>query len=563
MIVTPTATDGGTYYLDFKISGAGKYELTGVSAVEGQTTDQNSPIARNEAGWGLPENTPPGNLFYPADKISFPLNVVATPGQTAIPVHLRVVDYRDDELKQWDTSVNLDATGHGQTDIPLPSDRLGGFKVEAFLDKYSPGAVAAADLLYSVVPRLKPPSEEGDSFYGSQVDLTPYNLAIAQRMGVRWVRLNGPLCTRWVVVQQTKGGPFDFNTEAVARAHALGFHIQGIFDSPPWFYQEGDSAKTRGTTWYSSYAPGDWGAWRTYVTKTATAFAPYVQAWEITNEPDGSFLKVNPGEQKEPIYVNMVQQTQKALDDAGIKTYLIGNVCANIDRPFTVNELNLGGGKAVDAISFHLYNEDRGPEEKSPSLADQLAKIRSYPNRFGKTPDIWNTENGIWLNTARSWLGSAEIPASVATTIEVAANTVSRNLAGLKAMGVKRYFQYDANAAPCGGIIYRDECRNIIDTNGVPHAAGAAYAASVYFLEDTQPVGLEVKAAGTGHVTVAKFTGAKGPVTVIWSRDRTTLGEVPGLDWKKASGFDIMGNPISLSPETKVTLDPIYLVGKA
>jgi hypothetical protein len=62
-------------------------------------------------------------------------------------------------------------------------------------------------------------------------------------------------------------------------------------------------------------------------------------------------------------------------------------------------------------------------------------------------------------------------------------------------------------------------------------------------------------------VTVASFTSAKGPVTVIWSRDGTTLAQVPGLNWQKASGFDIMGNPISLTADTKVTLDPIYLVG--
>jgi hypothetical protein len=211
--------------------------------------------------------------------------------------------------------------------------------------------------------------------------------------------------------------------------------------------------------------------------------------------------------------------------------------------------------------SVHLYNEDVGPDEKRPDLAEQLAKMRSYPNRSGTTPEIWNTENGIWLNTARSWLGSAEIPVNVSTTIADAANTVSRDLAGLKAMGVKRYFHYTATATPSGDIVNRDECRSIIDTNGVPHAAGAAFAASVYFLEDAQPIGLDIRPVGASHVTVAQFSSAKGPVTVIWSRYGVTLGQVPGLDWQKASGFDIMGNPITLSPQTKVTLDPIYLKG--
>jgi len=562
MVVTPKPALGGTYFLDFKVGGPGKYALAAVSAVEGDTADKTDPPARTEAGWGANDKTPAGNLFYPGDKIVFPLYVTTVPGQAGIPVHLRSVDYRENELKHWDESVRLDAQGHGQAEIALPADRLGGFKVEVRLAQNDPAKPADAELLYSVVPQLKPPGEAGDSFYGAHVGLTPYNLAIAQRLGMRWVRLNPPICTRWVVVQQTKGGPFEFATQGVARAHDMGFHIDGIFDSPPWFYQEGDPGQTKSTTWYSNYPVADWDAWRDYVQKTATVFGPYVEAWEVCNEPDGGFLRVNPGEQKEPIYVKMVQQTRKALEDAGIHTCLIGNVCANIDRPFTVNELNLGGGKEVDALSFHLYNEDRGPEEKLPALADQIVKMRSYPNRSGKTPDIWSTENGIWLSTARSWLGSAEIPASVATTIADAANTVARNLAGLKALGVKRYFQYAVFAAPSGGIVYRDECRSIVDTNGIPHAAGAAFAASVYFLEDAQPLGLEVREAGAAHVTVAKFTGSKGPITVLWSRMPVKLAEVPGIDLHAANAFDIMGNAFAPDAATMLDLNPIYLVNK-
>jgi hypothetical protein len=561
IVVTPKPADGGTYYLDFKMSGPGKYELDGVSVVEGETADQAFPPVHTEAGWGLPEGTPPGNLFYPADKIRFPLYVTTATGEKEIPVHLRLLDYRDRELKQSDTVVNLDAEGRGHTSMLLPADRLGGFKVEARLGKNASAAVPNADLLYSVVPRLKPPAEAGDSFFGGHVNLTPYNLAIAERLGFRWLRLHPPLCTKWMVVEGTKG-TFQFGTQGVARARERGFHVQGTFDTTPWFYADGDPAQTRGSAWYSSYPPADWPAWRNYVQKTAVAFGPYVQAWEIWNEPDGGFLRVKPGEEKEKVYVNLVRQTRKALDDAGIHAFLIGNVAATLDRPFTWRELEMGGGKEVDALSFHLYNEDRGPEEKQPALADQLAKLRSYPNRSGKAPDLWNTENGIWLSSGRSWLASAEIPAGVSTTMADAANTVTRALAGLKAMGVKRYFQYAAFAAPSGRIVHRDECCGIIDVNGVPHPAGAAYAAAVYFLEDAQPAGLEVLAAGSAHVTMAKFHAAAGPITVIWSRDAVKLGQIPGLDWLRASGFDLMGNPISLSPDTPVTLDPIYLVQK-
>ena len=559
LVVTPKPSNGGTYYLDFKMAGSGSYALAGVNAVEGEPADQTLPPVRTEAGWGLPENTPPGNLFHPDDAIRFPLSVTATPGQATLPAHLQLIDYREHERKHWDLDVSLDAQGRGQADIALPSDRLGGFKVEVRLAQGDAAAPPDAELLYSVVPRLKALAEAGDSFYGGHVEMTPYNLAIAERLGVRWLRLHPPLSTKWMVVEQEKG-TFSFDTNGVTRAHQLGFHVLGTLDTAPWFYADGDPAQTRASTWYSSYPPADWAAWRTYVQKTATAFGPYVQAWEVWNEPDGGFLHVKAGEEREPVYVKLVQQTRQALDDAGIRTYLIGNVCANIDRPFTVRELDLGGCKAVDALSFHLYNEDRGPEEKQPALAGPLAKLRSYPNRSGNVPEIWNTENSIWLETARSWLGSAEIPSNVATTIADAANTVSRSLAGIKAMGVKRYFQYTIVAAPSGAIIHRDECRGIIDANGVPHAAGAAYAASVHFLEDALPVGLETTRIGNSQVVLARFRTADRTITVLWSRVPTTLGAIPAEEWKRATGFDLMGNALPLSAETTVSLDPIYII---
>ena len=562
-VVTPKVSNGGTYYLEFIFGRAGKYELDGVSAVEGESADPAYPVGRVDVGWGLPDKTPPGNLFSPGDAILFPLSVAIPPGAREVPLHLRLVDYRENELRKWDTNVPVDAAGHGETSVSLPSNRFGTFKVEVYAGKEAAaGKLPDTELLYSVLHQLKPPSEASDSFFGATVRLTPYNLAIAGKLGIRWVRLNPPLSTTWMSVEKPQG-TFNFATQGVALAHQLGFHVLGLFTTTPWFYADGDPAKTRGAPWYESYAPANWDAWHAYVQKTATAFGPYIQAWEIWNEPNSHFLNVKPGTDKPALYVKIEQETRRALDDAGIKAFLIGNVAGGLDIPFTWDELADGGGKEVDALSFHLYIEDRGAEEKQPLLADQVAKLRSYQNRSGKVPGLWVTEGGIWLDQGRSWLESAEIPVATQTTVSDAANSVSRQLAGLKAMGITHYFDYIAAAEPSGRIDYRGECTNMVDVNGIPHAGGGTYAASVYFLEDATPLGLEVRPVDRARVTLAKFRSAKGPITVIWSRDPVTLGQVRDLDWKQASGFDLMGNPITLSPDTKLTVDPIYVIGQS
>jgi hypothetical protein len=159
-------------------------------------------------------------------------------------------------------------------------------------------------------------------------------------------------------------------------------------------------------------------------------------------------------------------------------------------------------------------------------------------------------------------MDSEEIPSSVSTSVADATNSTARSLIGNKALGVQRQFYYQTYAEPSGRIVYRDECAGMIDVNGVPNPAGAAYAAAVYFLEDATAIGLDVRAAGAGHVTVAKFKGPQGLVTVVWSRDSINLSQIPDLDWKKASAFDLMGNPITLTADTTITLDPIYMENK-
>jgi hypothetical protein len=182
-------------------------------------------------------------------------------------------------------------------------------------------------------------------------------------------------------------------------------------------------------------------------------------------------------------------------------------------------------------------------------------------NRSGKTPELWHTEGGVFLSNGRSWLASAAIPTSTLISIRQAANSLARTAIALKAMGVKRHFQYGSYADPSGHIVFRDECSGVIDVNGIPQAAGAAHAAAVLFLEDVDPKGIEVKKIGEAKATIAKFSQGNKPITVVWSNREIPIGEISGLGWESVEAFDMMGNPLSLTKDTVVSLDPIYLRG--
>jgi hypothetical protein len=556
MLATPQISSTSTYYLEFALDKPGPYRLDAVSVVEGDVQDRTFPGGKWDLGWENKSDTPSGHLFYQGDPVAFLLRARTPAPAKHLRVHLRLVDDQERELKKWTASIPIEGT-EGAAEIPLPSDRFGGFKVEVRLDTDAPTRVPRAGLIYSVVERLNPPGEVADSFFGGHVYFTPYNLALARRIGFRWLRTHPPLMTKWESVERTPG-QFHFDTRGVARARGLGFQILGSFDTTPPNYADAPP-KNQDT----NYPPKDWAAWERYVTRTAEAFSPYIWNWEIWNEPDGGFLQVKPGVDKAAVYAQIVQHVHHAIDSTGLHEFLVGNVAATLDRPFTLQELNDGGGKEVDALSFHFYNEDRGVEEKEPPLEPQLEAMRKYLNRSGLVPPIWCTEGGIWLDGGPSWLGSARIPTPYLTTIDDAANSTVRTAVALKAIGVRRYFTYAAYAQPSGGLVYRNECDEFIDVDGIPKPTGAAFAAAVHFLEGAEPVGgLQTRPIAGGHVAFAKFQKAGATTTVIWARGAASLGNVSGIDWKDAAGFDLMGNPITLSTETPVGLDPIYLVGK-
>lgn len=566
MTVTPKPSPAGRYFLEFRSVFPARYELDAVSVVEGASAPATYSPRPIDAGWMAPSDAPAGLIYHPGDSIPASLWVMEHGNKAgSLRMDLRVVDHQERErFALPGRTVFLDKTGRGKTDIFLPSDTFGGFKIEARRAGEDKSAPPLAELLYSVVPRLKPPSEaRADSFFGAHARLTPYNLSLVEKLGIRWLRLHPPLTTKWMVVEREKG-VFDFNTDGVALARGRGFHILGSLDTTPWFYADGDPAKTTASTWYSSFPPKDWDAWRNYVRKTVRAFGPYIEAWEVWNEPDGGFLQVKPGADRAAVYVDLVRNTREALEQDGQRTTLVGNAVATLDRPITWRQLELGGGREIDALSFHLYSEDRSPEEKRPPLQDQLETLRTFKNRSGQTPGIWHTEGGIWISGGRSWLGSAEIPALVGTTMADAAASIARTTAALKAMGVQRHFFYVANAEASGGSVYRNECSGMIDLNGVPHPAGSAHAASVFFLEDAEPAGFDVLEFDGGRATVARFLKDGRRLNVLWTRSPgVTLGRLPETAWRDAAaGFDLMGNPLPEKPSasTPLSAEPVYLL---
>jgi hypothetical protein len=550
--VLPKPEFGGRYCLEFNTADVATFSLDDVTA-----TEDGLPAAAPAAFLAGSEPAPggdPANLFDKDQPANFILHV-----QSDRPRALsgRVIDVWGKTIQTISLKVPATTPASGVADVrlSLPTALYGGFK--CIIDDPAGGKLPAAEILYAVLPKLKPASEVKDPFFGTHVELTPYNLHIAERAGFRLLRLWPPLITIWAAVEPTPG-EWNFETRGMARATQMGFRFLGMLGCTPPAEADATADQAAASNWYTNWPPRDWEAWRGYITKTLAAYGPYIKEWEIWNEPDGGgFLMIPPGKKRPEVYAEIVKNAAPVLPFPD-KFRFSGGVVTTLARPFTKDVLDLGVGSLVDTYSTHYYEiaVGIGPEENEIFLS-RLADIRGRKNRQGEPLEVLVTEFSV--DKIKSWLDTACLPGGGLTVAEAAA-TLTRVTVALKALGIREAYQYAAFAQPAGRIAYRDGFSDYIEINGAPRPALAAQATMARFLEDATAAGLKVVDVGTDRVTIASFVFEKWKIDVVWSRKRVPLGDIPAFSVSGCTAYDLMGNPIPLSRETLVSPDPIYLI---
>ncbi len=324
---------------------------------------------------------------------------------------------------------------------------------------------------------------------------------------------------------------------------------------------------------------------------TYRVFGPYIDEWEVWNEPDSPFLLVKPGLDKATEYVRIVRLTREALDEIGAEVTLIGGGIANPAKPFLQSAFEQGMGRYIDVVSFHFYFESSSPDEVPlPTMVEQIQKLRTMPGRGGKPLDVWHTEGGASLSDGAHWSRSLRIPATsyvstfkAATTLVrtiaslkaagarrhyhygafaepmfEAATTLVRTIASLKAAGARRHYHYSAFAEPMGRQVNRDETSVMFEASGAATPSFAAHAASVLMLEGAEGKGVRVEQIGASRVVIAEFVKDGKNIDVVWSREPVALSAVTSVKTDRRKLFDMMGNSITADALT-LTQSPIYI----
>lgn len=549
----------GVYCVAMEFLEPGRYELDAVTLLEDAGELPEAALYPPSFAIEAAEGAPVAHMFAPGQDATFLLVGAGLPPGAERAHRVTVTDHLERTVAVERVVVTADATGRAAGAFAVPTGRLGAFLVQA---REEGSTVLVADQLYTVLPPLPPPAERPDSFFGSHVDLTPYNLEIARRAGFRWLRLYPPLLTQWMVVQHAPG-EWNFRVEPVARARSLGFRILGNFGTAPDFAADVDPRGMQ-SRWTRSYPPADLEKWKDYITRTFAAFGPHVDAWEVWNEPDGLYLRLRPGLERADVYLSLARSAREALAGTGQPFILLGPALASLGGPLGPELLQKGVGDHIDAFSFHFYSLKSGGDNPDPGyVLPLLERVGAHRNRAGEPLPLWHTEGGIYLAGSQSWLETYRIPRSSPATPSQAAAAAVRSAMLFKAAGVKRHFGFMADASRAGRRVHEDITCGYIDVNGIPGPGVAAHAAMVALTEDMDAAGVESLAAGDARVTVARFRSAGREVAVVWADRAVELATVPGL--RVGAGWrvkDLMGNPIDPG-DVLLGEFPVYLLGDA
>ncbi|MBL8994022.1 MAG: hypothetical protein JNM63_11825 [Spirochaetia bacterium] len=555
---TPPPSSTGRYFLELYSQDPGAYELDVVTIAEGESPSSYAP---NPAVIGTTpgDASHPGNIYFPGEKISVWVNAETVPETKGLTLYARVVNVWNEEVSRFSTQVSL-SEGFGRANVSLPSSLTGGFKCELF-SKQDLSGDPAAEFMYSVVPKLKSPKESKDAFFGGTFYLTPYNLTLAERGGFRSLRLYSSHVTAWQIVEPVQG-TYSFDTNGVVRAHELGFKMLGALNTTPAWQADSDPQGEKQTGPWFCYAPKDMDEWKRYVKDVVAAY-PWVKDWEIWNEPDGRYLLIKKGQDKETVLTNLFYATRQVVGENRLPIRLFGGAVSSVNDPLLGKIVSSKAHEQLDGLSFHFYFEDSSMDEMpSPSMIHRVTNLLTLKSFSKQGLEVWDTEGGVFLQGGISWLKTSFIPPGSGLSIRDTASALVRTAISAKAAGCLRHFHYIDTAHPAGRTSYRDECTGLIDVNGVPHPALAAHAAMVSFLDEAVPKGFTEEKIGESRVFIGHFMKNGTPVDAVWSRVPTTLGSVKALKVEGRKVFDMMGNPLNASKDTPVAICPLYLVQK-
>lgn len=295
---------------------------------------------------------------------------------------------------------------------------------------------------------------------------------------------------------------------------------KGVFDFPPSYdyYLRAVQARSIqvllildfGNSLYSGLEKGgpateaERKAFARYCREVVKRYRPFgVRHYEIWNEPNAStFWKPQPNPED---YARLLEAAYKSCKEADPGSTVLGCSTSGTDMNFIGRVLAAGGGRFMDAVSFHPYCQPLPPEKK---LLTDISKLKGVAP--GKP--LWITEIGYPTHT-----GAAGVDDETQANYLVRAFLLAR-----ASPAVERTFWYDfqndgddlAEAEFNFGLVRMDRS---------PKPAYGACKTMASLVRDLPLAELQI----VGNTYLLRFEGAKDRLIAVWRLGGAESMEIP------------------------------------
>jgi hypothetical protein len=344
------------------------------------------------------------------------------------------------------------------------------------------------------------PRFPSDGFFGVQTHFGQFRpgmdhlLDLIKGAGVTWIRDE----VYWSEIEKKKG-VFEFPAQYdhyMKAARARGIQVLLILDFGNALYagsEKGGPATDAGRD-----------AFGRYCREVVKRYGPLgVRHFEVWNEPNASMFwkpRPNPAD-----YAKLLEAAYKSCKDGDPGSTVLGCSTAGTDVDFVSGVLAAGGGRSMDAISFHPYRQPAPPEE---NLLADIARLKA----LAPEKPVWITEIGYPSHTGAAGVDEETQADYLVRTFLLARTSPS----------IERVFWYDfqndgedpGEAEFNFGIVRKD---------GTPKPAFAALKTLTSLIKSLGVTEFQ----RTGDTFVLRFDGGDGRLTAVWRSGGSDTIKIP------------------------------------
>jgi hypothetical protein len=277
----------------------------------------------------------------------------------------------------------------------------------------------------------------------------------------------------------------------------------------------------------SSAEPRNIEDWDDYVLTVAKRYKGRIRDYEIWNEPNEKGFFSGTPEQM----VRLVRRSYVILKEVDPSNTVVSPSATGEEGVQWLERfLQLGGGKYIDVVGYHFYDNEKPPE----AMLDLVAKVKAVMSRYGvERKSLWDTELG--------WARPKPFPSE-----KEAAAYVARSYILHWAAGVNRLYWFAWDQQVYGLQMVGVDGRSL-------KPAGLAYGEVENWLVGARMTSCESNSKGMWTCEITRKDGYKA--WILWDAARNANFSIP-RNWRAQDFRDLSGIESLLNGRNTIVVSP-------